>query len=64
MENSEVEKVEDSEVICGKCNGQWQTIEVNDTTPRLFRLRLYKKLVIQCNVCGKTSKIYTERIKK
>ncbi len=66
MENNEIktEEFEEAEVFCGDCNGQLMTMEVQRTTPKLFSLVLYKKLVLQCSLCKKTGKPFTAKIKK
>lgn len=66
MENNEIkiEEFEEAEVFCGDCNGQMMTMEVQRTTPKLFTPVAYKKLVLQCNLCKKTGKPFTAKIKK
>jgi len=64
MEEVEKKDFEEAEVFCGDCNSQMMTMEVQRTTPKLFSLVAYKKLVLQCNLCKKTGKPFTAKIKK
>ena len=67
-ENSgEINKVydfENADVFCTDCTGQLVTLQVNTNTPRLFTVKYYQKLILQCNVCKKTTKVFTQKIKK
>ncbi len=63
MSNIE-ENIIEPEVFCTDCKGQFVTLEVQRTTPKLFTPKYYKKLILQCNVCGKTSKPFTVKDKK
>lgn len=64
MEENIEEKFDEFEIICSPCEGHWQTHEVQDDKQRLFTLRFYRKLVHRCTLCGKMSKVFTEKLKK
>lgn len=64
MEENIEENYDETVIICNPCDGQWQTHEVQDDRKRLFTLKPYRKLVHRCNLCGKMSSIFIEKIKK
>lgn len=62
MEIEKVEEFEQVEIVCSTCIGNMIPVQIQ--TPRLFRVAFYRKLMLLCNVCNKTSKPYTEKIKQ
>lgn len=60
----EVEKIEEVEVLCVECNGQFGLVQVPPPTNRLFTPIYYRRIFLKCNVCQKADKVIFHRIKQ
>lgn len=65
MENEpiKVDEFEQADVFCSDCNGQLVALDIQKTN-KLFSIQYYKKMVLQCNLCKKNGKVFTQKIKK